>query len=159
MNRRNGNWLALSINQLTATAVTDLAALSGYRSIKPAALHPTRRRAERRFSERNCGRSIVAYCAVHPAVCRCYTLCPKNTGRPERSATPQSLASRFPFGFSPSTAASASGEVAVFCTGMFFVRWRHSRSFDRIKGPWNVARFSSSILARSPIDSGSAFSS
>jgi hypothetical protein len=34
MNRRNGNWLALSINQLTATAVTDLAALSGYRSIK-----------------------------------------------------------------------------------------------------------------------------
>jgi hypothetical protein len=36
MNRRNGNWLAPSINQLTATAVTDLAALSGYRSIKPA---------------------------------------------------------------------------------------------------------------------------
>ena len=60
-------------------------------------------------------RSIVAYCAVHPAVCRCYTLCPKNTGRPERSATPQSLASHFPFAFSPSTAASASGEVTVFC--------------------------------------------
>jgi hypothetical protein len=37
MNRRNGNWPAPSINQLTATAVTDLAALSGYRSIKPAA--------------------------------------------------------------------------------------------------------------------------
>jgi hypothetical protein len=35
MNRRNGNWLALSINQLTATAVTDLAALSGYRCIQP----------------------------------------------------------------------------------------------------------------------------
>jgi hypothetical protein len=33
MNRRNGNWLAPSINQLTAMAVTDLAALSGYRSI------------------------------------------------------------------------------------------------------------------------------
>jgi hypothetical protein len=33
MKRRNGNWLAPSINQLTATAVTDLAALSGYRSI------------------------------------------------------------------------------------------------------------------------------
>jgi hypothetical protein len=33
MNRRNGSWLAPSINQLTATAVTDLAALSGYRSI------------------------------------------------------------------------------------------------------------------------------
>jgi len=33
MNRRNGNWPAPSINQLTATAVTDLAALSGYRSI------------------------------------------------------------------------------------------------------------------------------
>ena len=45
MNRRNGNWLALSINQLTAPAVTGLAALSGYRSIKPAALHPTRRLA------------------------------------------------------------------------------------------------------------------
>jgi hypothetical protein len=44
-------------------------------------------------------------------------------------------------------------------SGMFFVRWRHSRSFDRIKGLWNVARFSSSILARSPIDSRSAFSS
>jgi hypothetical protein len=45
MNRRNGNWLALSINQLTAPAVTGLAALSGYRSIKPAALHQTRRLA------------------------------------------------------------------------------------------------------------------
>src|SRR3981189_2147046 len=45
MNRRNGNWLALSINQLTAPAVTGLAAFSGYRSIKPAALHPTRRLA------------------------------------------------------------------------------------------------------------------
>jgi hypothetical protein len=33
MNRRNGNWPAPSINRLTATAVTDLAALSGYRSI------------------------------------------------------------------------------------------------------------------------------
>jgi hypothetical protein len=41
MNRRNGNWLAPSINQLTATAVTDLAALSGYRSIKPAAATTT----------------------------------------------------------------------------------------------------------------------
>jgi hypothetical protein len=35
----------------------------------------------------------------------------------------------------------------------------YSRSFDRIKGLWNVPRFSSSILARSPIDSRSAFSS
>jgi hypothetical protein len=34
MNRRNGNWLAPSINQLTATPVTVRAALSGYRSIK-----------------------------------------------------------------------------------------------------------------------------
>src|ERR1700682_2499314 len=41
MNRRNGNWQAPSISQLTATAVTDLAPLSRYRSIKPAALHPT----------------------------------------------------------------------------------------------------------------------
>src|SRR3984893_5208999 len=34
MNRRNGNWLAPSINQLTATAVRVRAALSGYHSIK-----------------------------------------------------------------------------------------------------------------------------
>jgi hypothetical protein len=34
MNRRNGNWLARFINQLTATAATVRAALSGYPSIK-----------------------------------------------------------------------------------------------------------------------------
>jgi hypothetical protein len=28
-----------------------------------------------------------------------------------------------------------------FLSGMFFVCWRYSRSFDRIKGLWNVARF------------------
>jgi hypothetical protein len=33
MNRRNGNWLARFINQLTATAATVRAALSGYPSI------------------------------------------------------------------------------------------------------------------------------
>jgi hypothetical protein len=36
MNRRNGNWLARSIDQRTATAATVRAALSGYRSTKPA---------------------------------------------------------------------------------------------------------------------------
>jgi hypothetical protein len=41
MNRRNGSWLALSINQLTATAVTVRVALCGYRSIKNVA--PSRR--------------------------------------------------------------------------------------------------------------------
>jgi hypothetical protein len=46
-----------------------------------------------------------------------------------------------------------------FLSGIFFVCWRYSRSFDRIKGLWNVARFSSSILARFLIDSRSAFSS
>ena len=50
-------------------------------------------------------------------------------------------------------------EGCGFFVGNVFVRRRHSRSFDRIKGPWNVGRFSSSILARSPIDSRSAFSS
>jgi hypothetical protein len=33
MNRRNGNWLTPSINQLTATTAAVRAALSGYRSI------------------------------------------------------------------------------------------------------------------------------
>jgi hypothetical protein len=34
MNRRNGNWQAPSINQLTATAATVRVASCGYRSIK-----------------------------------------------------------------------------------------------------------------------------
>jgi hypothetical protein len=38
MNRRNGNWLARSIDQRTATAATVRAALSGYRSINGAAV-------------------------------------------------------------------------------------------------------------------------
>jgi hypothetical protein len=46
-----------------------------------------------------------------------------------------------------------------FLSGMFFIRWRRNRSFDRIKCLRNVARFRSSILRRSPIDSRSAFSS
>jgi hypothetical protein len=46
-----------------------------------------------------------------------------------------------------------------FLSRVFFIRRRLSRSFDRIEFLRNVARFRSSILARSPIGSGSAFSS
>jgi hypothetical protein len=49
--------------------------------------------------------------------------------------------------------------VYGFLSRMFFVRWRHSRSFDRIKGLWNIPRFNSSILTRSPIDSRSTLAS
>jgi hypothetical protein len=47
MSRRNGNWLAPSINQRTATAVAVRAALSGYRSIKPKPDQAGRKERER----------------------------------------------------------------------------------------------------------------
>ena len=47
MSRRNGNWLAPSINQRTATAVTVRAALSGYHSINPKPNPAGRKERER----------------------------------------------------------------------------------------------------------------
>src|ERR1700737_552732 len=60
MNRRNGNWLAPSINQLTATAVTDLAASA------TAQLNPLRciqllaDEGVFRHSEASCGGGLIS---------------------------------------------------------------------------------------------------
>src|SRR5260370_13934094 len=51
-------------------------------------------------SETDYGRWIVACCRAHPIVCRCCTLCPRNTGPSERLARPRRLASHFPFAVS-----------------------------------------------------------